>query len=104
DKNNNWNQEQVKNCPFLNDFLDKFHSSRIGARLLTGQLSLMHKQLNKKNNNNNNNNYNGNGNGNGNQFGLINSSCCVKEIIEMSYDDASKLCQQQYSKIPELNI
>eukprot|EP00483_Globobulimina_turgida_P013190 UN13214 len=68
-------------CPFLNGFLDRFHRSRIGTRLLTGQYITC--LTDKKNQNNKNINPN-----KSHVLGLIDFQCSPKNILKTAIEGA----------------
>ncbi|ETO25922.1 mitochondrial pyruvate dehydrogenase kinase [Reticulomyxa filosa] len=90
---------QVRACKFLNSFLDRFHLSRIGTRLLTGQLCALYAEY-----------YNNDGsakvvkNTKSGCLGLLDHNCSPREVLQWAVDDASRMCHENYGKIPEVNI
>ncbi|ETO16978.1 hypothetical protein RFI_20361 [Reticulomyxa filosa] len=90
---------QVRTCKFLNGFLDRFHASRIGTRLLTGQLCALYAQY-----------YDSDGkpkaikSGKSGALGIIDHNCSPKEVLQWAVDDASRMCHENFGKVPEVNI
>jgi len=76
----------LNECPFLNDFLDKFFMSRIGTRVITGQTVALHKKQPEG------------------WVGLIDGNCCPGEIVKRAYDDAKNLCYRVYGRVPDIEI
>jgi len=76
----------VNECPFLNDFLDKFYMSRIGTRVITGQHVALHRKTPKT------------------WVGMIDGNCSPRSVVERAYDDARNLCDRMYGMAPNVEI
>ena len=83
----------IQACPFLNGFLDRFNSARIGTRLLTGQYIACKEQERKEKTKTE-----------GRILGLIDFECDPKKILENAVDDATRLAEINYGKSPDVNI
>jgi len=76
----------LNDCPFLNDFLDKFYMSRIGTRVITGQHVALHKNAPEG------------------WVGLIDGNCRPGDVVKRAYSDAKSLCYREYGRVPEIEI
>jgi len=76
----------LNDCPFLNDFLDKFYISRIGTRVITGQYVALHRRMPEG------------------WVGLIDGNCRPSEIVQRAYVDAKSLCYREYGRVPNIEL
>ena len=90
---NNQQQNVIRSCPFLNQFLDNFHGQRINTRFLTGHYIDLKKQLN-----------NGTYNNETTKLGLIDLKLNVQNVLENAINDAGLLCEQNYGISPDVKI
>lgn len=75
----------LDNCPFLQDFLNRFYLSRIGIRMLQSQYLYLHRPT-------------------PGFVGVIDSRCSPAEIAENAIHDASLVCERAYGQVPSANI
>ena len=75
----------LHDCPFLQDFLNRFYLSRIGIRMLQRQYIDLHEPKDG-------------------WVGVINSATCPADIAELAILDASEICDRAYSVVPPVTI
>lgn len=73
-------------CPILSDFLDKFHISRIGTRVVTGHFVALHRRVPAG------------------FVGLIDETCRPSDIVWRAYRNARWLCALEYGRTPGMVI
>ena len=79
----------------LHAFLDRFHASRIGIRVLAGQyLALRNSNSSSSNNETNDGNY----------IGMVNVRTSPYEIVQQAIDDATFMCARRYGDAPEVIV
>ncbi|ETO34500.1 hypothetical protein RFI_02595, partial [Reticulomyxa filosa] len=84
---------QVRTCKFLNGFLDRFHTSRIGTRLLTGQLCALYAQYYGKNDK-----PKAIAGDKSSALGILDDNCSPKEVLQWAVDDAARMCYENFGK------
>lgn len=77
--------DAIVNCPFLQDFLDRFYVSRIGMRMLMSQHIALHTH-------------------NEGYVGVIDSRCCVSDVARAAADDADMICERHLGFTPTIII
>jgi len=75
----------VNQCPFLQDFLNRFHSSRIGIRLLISQHVALHQPVDG-------------------YIGVIATNVSPIRVIHDAISDASRICDREYGYVPEVEV
>jgi pyruvate dehydrogenase kinase 2/3/4 len=75
----------LNQCPFLQDFLNRFHSSRIGIRLLISQHLAIHQPV-------------------PGYIGTIATSISPVNVIRDAISDAARICDRVYGWAPEVDI
>lgn len=77
--------DAIVNCPFLQDFLDRFYVSRIGMRMLMSQHIALHSSTEG-------------------YVGVIDSQCCVSNVARAAADDADMICERHLGFTPPIII
>ena len=75
----------VNQCPFLQDFLNRFHSSRIGIRLLISQHLAIHHPV-------------------PGYVGTVATSISPVGVIRDAIEDARRICDREYGHAPEVDL
>jgi pyruvate dehydrogenase kinase 2/3/4 len=75
----------VNMCPFLQDFLNRFHSSRIGIRLLISQHIALHTPVEGF-------------------IGTIATTLSPMSVIRDAISDAARACERQYGWAPDVDV
>jgi len=79
-------EDQMHECPFINDFLDRFFLSRVGTRVLTAQYVAIHKPAQPG------------------SVGIIDTQLSPKQVILRAARDAAELCTRHYGSAPEVIV
>eukprot|EP00466_Bigelowiella_natans_P017117 jgi/Bigna1/91701/estExt_fgenesh1_pg.C_1140016 len=77
--------EEVSQCPFLQDFLDRFFLSRIGVRMLLSQHVAMHEPA-------------------PGFIGILGEAVCPGEEAKGAVAHASQICEAKYGIAPEVIV
>jgi len=80
-------EQQMHECPFINDFLDRFFLSRVGTRVLTSHYCALDKNDQDPG-----------------CVGIIDNNISPKKIVQRAVRDASELCTRHYGSAPEVII
>jgi len=84
-KNSDSPREVLDGCPYLQDFLDRFYTSRIAIRALISHHIEIHRQT-------------------PGMVGIIGEHVNVREIVKGAVEDASSKCQQAYGVQVDVEI
>jgi len=80
-------EQQMHECPFINDFLDRFFLSRVGTRVLTSHYGAISKEDQDPD-----------------CVGIIDNNISPKKVVQRAVRDASELCTRHYGSAPEVII
>jgi len=80
----------------LHAFLDRFHASRIGIRILAGQYLALRNSAASNNN--------ATGGSDQNYIGMVNVRTSPYEIVQQAIDDATFMCARRYGDAPEVIV
>lgn len=75
----------VDECPFLQDFLDRFYMARIGVRMLISQHVALHAPANGF-------------------IGILGENVRPADEAEAAVENASRLCDRNYGRYPDVEI
>lgn len=79
-------EQQMHECPFINDFLDRFFLSRVGTRVLTMHYGALGKPQDPG------------------SVGIIDDDLSPKKVVQRAVRDASELCTRHFGSAPEVII
>eukprot|EP01006_Ploeotia_vitrea_P038169 TRINITY_DN66218_c12_g2_i1.p2 TRINITY_DN66218_c12_g2~~TRINITY_DN66218_c12_g2_i1.p2 ORF type:complete len:412 (+),score=155.58 TRINITY_DN66218_c12_g2_i1:43-1278(+) len=77
--------DDIRDCPYLNEFLDRFYMARIGIRFIMSQHIARHRQMKD-------------------HVGIINSKMDPRAVASAAVTNASLTCEKVYGIAPDVNI